>query len=587
MIRSILYFFIVMLLLQGSLCFALEPLINTTFLIQDVWGGIIGITLSPDGTPSEPGIVRPMTSEFPKFLGLEAFTDGAYQLMSNGYVLPIGNTKLPLFFWMPTRDPKDFTMLPGNQGGWLSAGKIIKKVGRYPPNLVLPPINRAINDLEYDPLRNRLILLFEDGEIAISTESAFQMISTLELTEDTGIQITFNPKQSNEFYVLTENAKVYHVTPDQAVLFPDIPSGLEGLARDIEYSLTGTGFYLLDGFGTIHACGGAQRVPTEPFTNNIAIDLEIIASGNIPQWYPTGWNTKVQLVPQTLSLDPGGYAKTMSVVIQEAENLSWFSTELRYDPALVTIPLEGIRNGEWWERVMNGSQVAASVEPKSGLIQLKGGSVFSPFEGPSGNGELVRLEVKTANPVSIATTTIDINHFYFADASPLNQYSTAEIVHSATIIIRPSRPRLFVQWSREGKEITNSPVKPGDVIRVELMVEDGSRIHEIVYGFRFQRDMMKFLGMVNGSAWKSEIPVWSEFDLPSQANQEEGLSMQTIRASTSRACTDKPGSLVILFFAVTGQGQGTITFDSIEIRNEEGNVMELKNDVSDISILSQ
>ncbi|RJP31548.1 MAG: hypothetical protein C4527_07485 [Candidatus Omnitrophota bacterium] len=565
---------------------AVEQSMNATFLIQNLWGGIVGIQLAADRTPSVPAVVRPMASEFPmtsrfpEVIGLEAFSEGAYQLMSNGYVHPIGNAKPPAFSWTFIRNTECFAIMPNGQGGWIAAGEIIKTVGR-PPNLIFPPMHRKVTDMEYATEKNHLIVLFEDGEIVICKPDSFEFLSSLELFDDDAIRVK---TIADGYYVLTKNANVFYVTKEKSELYEDVPDQLTGLARDIEISPFGVGFYILDGFGVIHACGGAPEVPTEPFTNDIAVDLEIIEINQLPQWYPIGWYTAVELIPHELALDPDGDAKSVSLMIHEAENLSFFSAELKYDPALLTVPVNGIKNGEWWESVMNGAQVLASFKSAEGVIRIKGGGSFSPFEGPSGKGELIRLDVKPKKNVRSATTRIEIQNFLFVDSSQFIQYGMANIISSATVVIRPSRPRLFLRCTLNDKVVDCNELngKPGDLLQIDIMAEDGSRISEFLFGFQFPCEILHFLGMVSGSVWRQDVVVRPEFEIPSVANQKGGLERQRITADASNACQDRAGALVNLFFQVTKTGEGRIVFDSIETRDKIDLKLELDVDINEV-----
>ncbi len=112
--------------------------------------------------------------------------------------------------------------------------------------------------------------------------------------------------------------------------------------------------------------------------------------------------------------------------------------------------------------------------------------------------------------------------------------------------------------------------KPGEILQADLLVEEGGRIVDVDFGFQFPTTELRFLGMAPGGVWSKEEAVWPDFAIPSKANQEGALTGQRIKADRAGACKDQRGALVILFFSVRSRGEGSITFDTIQIHDEKG-----------------
>ena len=564
---------------------AAEPPKAAVFLIQDVWGGIIGLSLRSDGILSEPELVRPMmgTQAFPVFIDLRVDATGGYQLTLFGAIVPIGGAKLAFFYWTPMGEAKSFALVPGGVGGWIASENYITSLGR-PPQLVFPPFHRTIMDLEYNAPEQKLTVLQEDGTIALCRRLMYEILDRLQLKEEKAIDVEEGP---DAFYVLTQGANIYRVTADQADPVPNPPKVKPGTARSLKRSPFGKGFYLLDAFGVIHAWGGAPAVPNEPMSVEAAVALEIIPTDTIPHWYPSGWNTEAALTPREITLDPEAPPKNLSLMIQGAENLSGFSAEIRYDPKVLTMAPDKIEVGEWWGKNVREAQVAASSE--KGLIGLQGGGAFFPYNGATGNGELAKIPVASVKGIDRATTTLEISNFYFRDASPGNLYQPGRIVDAATIFIRPSQPRLKLAWRIEGathstKELV---VKPGAIVQADLLAEEGSRISEIEFGFRFSSNLLKFLGMSPGDAWRKDSFHQPIFSIPSLINREGGAENQSIKAETAGACEDELGAIVSYFFTVTARGEGTMMAQSIRIRDGANQELDFRLDNSELSFASR
>ncbi|MBD3266315.1 hypothetical protein GF373_06560, partial [bacterium] len=331
-----------------------------TFFIQDHWGGIIGISLSPDFTPSEPNVVRPMisSSALPFILDLEIEPSGGFQLTYRGTLIPLGDKKPPSTPFLPSPYPTGFSMAAGGQGGWIAAGTYVKSVG-LPPRMVLPPLDSQtqITDIEYSNIQNQLGILMEDGTCYICYKRKYRQYSVgfansrsidLELIPD-GLFVLSNQSHVSRFSFDT-NERIEKSTPDLGA----------NIARDLEPSPFGDGFYLLDVFGVIHACEGAPTIPTEPLTVNAAVDLEILVDSAMPQWYPPGWKTVAHIEPNPIQVDPQGSARTVSIQVDGAENLTDFVTELRFDPTLINIIPNTVKPGRWWGDAMQGAHVGAS-----------------------------------------------------------------------------------------------------------------------------------------------------------------------------------------------------------------------------------
>lgn len=550
-----------------------------TFLIQDKWGVITGVSVSPTGIASEPEVVRGMLgSPYPLlFVDLEANSTGGIQLTSGSAIIPIGNAKMPVPIWSPSGEAICFTVAPGGAGAWIATGDSIKVVGRA-PQLVFPlPVeqNKPIMDLEYDPSGNRLIVLFGDGSLAICYSSQYEIDQTLALDDDVALDVEIS---SIGIYILTRNAKLYLLQPDQLHEVSGMPELGEGLACDFELSPFGDGFYILDIFGVVHACNGAPNVPTAPLSQDSAVDLEIIPLAKPPEWFPYGWNSQVQLNPQELLMDPSGPSKTVSLQIENAENLSGFVAEIKYDPKVLKIDPK-VRLGRWWEENIQGAQVVITPDAATGSLILYGGGTFLPFTGASGNGELVRFSVTPQSDIKSASSSIELVNFFFPDSNIIgfrgsypNFYHTAKIVQSVSVTIQTLQPKAFLTWdqSMQINEDSSQTFRLGEVVRVDLMLEHGISVQEITFSFTFPKNLLQFLGMTPGQVWNEDIPVIPLFDIPAVANKQGGLDNQVIHTATPGSFQSDQGSLVALFFAVSRPGDGAIDLVDLTIQDGTG-----------------
>ncbi len=554
---------------------------GATFLIQNRWGGIIGIALSKDLETSEVEIVRPPgdSNETPPILDLELAGEGGYQITGNGRVLPIGNVQLPDSFWSPLENCKGFALTKTGTGGWFFTRN--RLVGRgHRPDLVFPVFDekKEISDIEFDSTRQQLVILFENGEITVCTRKNIESYPPIELEEDHALDIEFSP---TGFYVLTHASKVYHVTKQEVEKIPFSIELGEGVSRDLELSPFGKGFYILTAYGDIYAFDGAPEIDTMPLTLDIAVDLEWIIKEDIPRWFPPGWDTEISFKSDTVALDPEGPPKMISLHIKNAENLSWFRTELHFDPKLITIDLSKVRAGVWWENNARDAPVAASLDVPNGNLTLQSAARFFAFDGASGSGELVRFPITPAGDTSSATTTLELNYGYFRVASPGNETpQKANVgISSCTVRIAPVNPVFDVSWSvTKPRSATQSLeiVQPGDIIQVALEVEEGSRIQEVNFDYRFSRETLNFLGITLGKAWNPEIPTLHTFTIPQRANEQEVVENQTIIAEQAGACRDEKSHLVLLFFEVKNEGIIEVEFPSLQVKGHRGQELEME-----------
>lgn len=547
------------------------------FLIQSKRGGITGLSLNANLESSPPVVVRPNPENVAyTVVDLETVPQGGYQLTANGRVLPLGAAKMPYTAWGTIRDARGLAMAPDIPGGWIAAENYIKKIGR-PPQLVFPAFYQGgpIADLEYDERGQQLVVVHENGVISLCGRREYAMFNPIPIEDGRAIDIEAAPLG---YYVLTEKGKVFEVNQNQAVLVHDDPDLGEGLVCDLEVPPDGIGFYLLDVFGVIHAFSGAPPVLTsEPLASPEAMDLEIVPGDSIPRWDPPGLHTQVAFRPDMIMLDPEGPHKAISLDIQYAEQLTGFYAQLQYDADIITLEPN---LGSWWERSMRGAPIDISMDPHDGFFSLRGGGSFSPYEGVNGGGELVKLMASPVKGVTSAVTVLKLTEFYFRDASLESVDRAARIVNACTVVITPIQPRLELAWhTGEQEHLTEEwTVKPGEVIRADIVVENGSRIRTFEFGFQFPNDFLRFLGMTPGEVWRDDVPVVPRFDLPSRANQQGRLEGQRIEAEEAGACLDRADALVSLFFAVTSYGQGEIRLTNPRGMDDDGQELGIATD---------
>ncbi len=530
----------------------------SVFLIQNKDGGIIGLSYSQSTKELNTDLVRPPSSEFnnPAIADLELVKGGGFQLAVSGALTPLGSLQYPTEFWRPLGACDHFALTPSGTGGWFVVNDHI--ITRNTPPLVFPSFNSGekIVDVEYDKISNRLVLLFENGEIVTCLSNSYQSINHLKLKNESAIDFELN---SEGFMILTNKPSVYHVTSATAECIQEIPDLSGELVCDLELSPFGEGYYLLSVFGDLHAFGNAPEIKTTPLGIPVAIDFEWMEGNTIPRWYPPGWNTTVSLLPPEVSLDPQGASKSLSINIENAENLSSFIAEIRYDPKYITVDLEGVQSGSWWEHTAREARVAASLDNKNGRLFLRSTSTFLPFEGSSGEGELLRFPIAANQSVTHVTTTVEMIEFDFGVATPGNMFfKPAPVkISSSTVWIAPIQPAFGLDWEMERKTRPgeSSVLQIGDIIRIDMMIENGSRIAGITFDFSFSRETMNFLGMTLGDVWEKAKTIVPQFDFPSIANEKGGLTNQRIFTMQAGACRDAPGTMIHLFFAITDSGK--------------------------------
>ncbi len=556
------------------------------FLIQNKWGGIHGVALDRNLSPSEPAVVRPniFEEQYSLIIGLEAFSFGGYQLTAMGKVFPIGEASMPFAAFSPIGNATSFVMMPEGKGGWIASRTTIKTIGR-PPRLAFPSFEShgLIMDLEYDSQQQRLAVLCEDGAIAVCGISKFTWMDALELKDDKPIDIEFTPKG---FLVLTELGRVYFVISEFMQQIPDLPQLGKGLACDLEISPLGSGFYILDIFGVIHACDGAPPVPTEPLTKDAAVDLEILLEDQLPQWDPPGMHTRVGWNDELVLLDPQGPPKQVSITVEKAEHMTGFMTQISYDPTKLMLEPHNVRVGSWWDKGVREARIKPTADHENGQLILQGSGVSFPFEGATGGGELARLAISPVPGVTDIISAVEIENFYFWDSYQVNNDHSGTVINSCTVHIAPIQPRLDFLWEKDGQWLdeTSREVLPGDIVRADIVVENGSRIRSFEFGFSFPNEFLRFLGMTQGSVWRDDISLIPYFDFPSKANENSGLRGQLLKAQLPGACQDQKGAIASLFFAVSSPGKGKIQVNSIQGIDDNGDVLTISSKNTFLSI---
>jgi hypothetical protein len=556
------------------------------FLIQNKWGGIHGVALDRNLSPSEPAVVRPniFEEQYSLIIGLEAFSFGGYQLTTMGKVFPVGEASMSFSVFSPIGNATSFVMAPEGKGGWIAAKTTIKKIGR-PPRLAFPSFDShgLIKDMEYDSQQQRLAVLCEDGAIAVCDISKFTWLDALKLEKDKPIDIEFIPKG---FLVLTELGRVYFVVSEFMRQIPDLPQLGKGLACDLEISPLGNGFYILDRFGVIHACDGAPPVPTEPLTKDAAVDLEILLEDKLPRWDPPGIHTQVGWNDEQVLLDPQGPPKQVSITVEKAEHMTGFMTQISYDPQKIILEPHNVRVGSWWDKGVREARIKPSADHENGQLILQGSGVSFPFEGASGGGDLARLAISPMPGVTETISAIEIENFYFWDSYQVNIDHSGSVINSCTVYIAPIQPRLDFLWENEGQWLDETSIKvlPGDIVRADIVVENGSRIRSFEFGFSFPNEFLRFLGMSQGSVWRDDISLIADFDIPSKANENSGLRGQLLKAQNPGACQDQKGSIASLFFAVSSPGKGKIQVNSIQGIDDNGDVLKITSNNTILSV---
>lgn len=559
------------------------------FLIQNKWGGIHGISLNAELKPSSPAMVRPdvVNLQNPLIIDLNAFSDGGYQLTNGGKILPIGNARLPYAAWTPVRNAVALAMTHGEEGGWIAVDNTVKKIGN-PLQLVLPTLdtNESISDIEYDPHQQRLAVLTRKGKIVLCNLQESKTVGTISLKKDRAIRIAFAP---DGFWILTESGKVYLWNEGKASQNKDVPALGSGNACDLETPRTGKGFYILDIFGVIHACAGAPAVPTEPLTQPAAVDLEIIPGTTLPRWDPPGLHTKIGWETDSLNLDPEGPSKSISLIVDQAEHMTVFLAQVYFDPAILTVDPSAVRVGAWWDKGLRVARINPVVDQKNGILKLQGSGDYFPYEGATGGGELAHFAIAPIKGVTEAVSVLEIREFFFRDAYQSDVDHACAIINSCTVHIAPIQPRLNFAWKKGAEWIGSElkPVKSGEIVQADILIENGSRIGFFEFGFQFTNSFLRFLGMTPGTVWRPDAEVKTRFDIPSRANQPGKLEKQTLEVTVPGACDDQKKSIVSLFFAVTAPGKGQIQLEGVQSRNIEGTIIDIKTEGNTVSFTGE
>lgn len=468
-----------------------------TFLIQDRWGGIIGISRTASGDISDPELVYPMSvSDLDvSIVDLVAFPEGGYQLTDAGAVIPIGYTR-PLPYSGASRGGAKALAVSSRLGaGWMAVPDYIRRLGPA-PQLVLPPmLNQGIpiTALVYLEDREELAILFQNGAIAVCSSDGYAQFIAPIADDDAAIAMAHS---SDGFAVLTRASRIYLVDEDGVQEYPHPPVLEIGLARDLKASPFGEGYYVLDAFGKIHACGDAPPIPTEPLTADAAVALEIVPGDSPPNWTPVVHDAQVRLSPSPLYLHPDGSSRQVALVIERANNIVGFDAEIHYNPAQITVDPKRAHGGEWWQRAMTEPLLRVSADTQSGVVKLSARGTFTLFGGASGSGEAATLMVSAAPNMREGEAELTLRNAYLIRAYPGQPQAVGD-VHSATVVIRAIDPRCGLRWRLENAE-ERQALRPGDVIRVDIVSEHGGRIQHILFGFEFSTETLRFLGMVPG-----------------------------------------------------------------------------------------
>lgn len=550
-------------------CVACHAASAATFLILDRWGGVIGASRTAAGELREPEVVRPwMESPEPVlFIDMEADVDGGYQLTQTGVLLPMGSAPPLQFAPSPAFNATALAMLPGGAGGWIAVDDYIKRIGRQ-PELVFPrELNqgRRLADLEYDRVNRRLAVLFEDGGLVVCSQQALVEYSAIKLKNDKALDIEID---GEEFLVLTKNANVVRLKKQSSALDADAPILTTKNAVDLEMSPFGEGYYVLDAFGVIHACGGAPKIETEALARADAVDLEWISTDKPPRWYPTGWNTQVALQPHSLRLDPEGSSKYLSLMIDGAENMRRFVVELRLDPTRLVVDPNGVLIGPWWNRNINTPNLKASYDESKGLLTLHGTGSATIVGGANGGGEAALVPIAPAPGVQAATASVAIEQFFFEDAALSYPYRLNAEPAPSIIQFQSMAPIINLEWSMQSPPMAKAPAT-GSVIRADVYVQHGGRIQALVFDMKFTHQTLRLLGMTPGDAWEPRVPLRVQFATPSLANPNGEINNQEIRALGSGACKDERGSMLTLFFAVQEPGAASVQFKKLMALDEK------------------
>lgn len=562
------YHFITLLL-----CITLQLNAKTILVLQDEWGGINGMSLPLQTGDTETQVIRPsLSNPIIGVVDLELLPNGGCQLFSDGSLYPVGKTRL-YSGSMQKDQANSFVLLPNGNGGWIASNNYIKTVG-YTHNIAQPPFKHPIQDLEYSQNLNSLLVLLQNGEIAICSTRGFTWVSEIELFQEKAIDLEI---RGNELYILSTGGKIYKSAnflsePITVQVIDELQQSDEQEWIDFEL-LPRNGILVLDRGGFIHSLDGAPQIPGQPIT---AIDFEIMEADQIPVWFPPGWNTSVVLQPDEIKLDPLGPEKSVSLWIQNAENLASFSTEIHFDSSLIKIGQQ-VSPGRWWQQNMSVRNLSSHINPdRKGVIYIRSTGFVSNYQGASGDGELISFHVSTVDGVESGTTTLSVQDFTFQNALPINPFISAEIGENPTVTIAPSQPKISFAWVKNNIPITDKTISyvPGEIIRADLLVQEGSRIQSCDMTISFSKEQMRYLGMSKGNAWLLDQPVNVNFPLPSTVKDQGILAPIELRVEKMGSCRDEPGSLISVFFQLKTNPvlmeTGWVEINNIEFKDHTG-----------------
>lgn len=552
-----------------------------TALIQDEWGGIIAITRDEGGAFGEPSLSRPLIpmQSGASIVDLIAYPDGAYQLSVMGNVIPLGEVRpLPVVSKL-TRPARAFAIDRQTLSGWLAVDDYLKLLGR-PPQMVFPPQFHqgiAVADIEYQDNQQELFVLFENGQAVRCTGENYQLLPQPEL-QGQAIDLEVIP---DGVMVLSASAEIWRLRGETLNPVDDAPEIEEGLVRDLEAVNAGQGYYLLDTFGMVYAGGNADPIPTEPLTVDAARDLEIVEGLAPPLLTSPSEDTRVSLQPEIVNLDPRGSPKRVSLVFDQVEKLTSFDAEIHYDPELISIDSR-VEVGEWWQRSLVSPHIRSTFDAERGVLRLTGSGSFAMFEGVTGAGTAAAFLAQAATDVEPVTTTLQLENVIIHQAFP-GPPQAMQDVGAATVHIRTLEPRFSVDWQQialPGVERESSPtLRVGDVVQVNLWVENGSRIQRFEFGFSFNREALHFLGMTPGWRSRSDLAFSSEWATPTTANQQGGLSNQILTILSPQTVPDQPTRLLQLYFEIQDQQPAEFRFTQLQAFDAQAQNMQFDREM--------
>ncbi len=502
------------------------------------------------------------------FIDFEVNDLGGYQLTQDGALLPMGQAP-PLQIALNAKfNAAALSITPNSAGGWIAVDDYIKRIGRQPELVLYRGLNQGklLVDIEYDSAKRRMAILFEDGSLVVCSQQAPLVFPQVRSGEDQPVDIEF---YDDKLVVLTQRGTVYRVDQTTSKVDQSAPTLSNSGAVDLEFSPFGDGYYVLDNFGVIHACGGAPAIETERLERPDAVDLEWISSDEPPRWYPTGWSTQVDLDPDMIRLDPEGQSKYLSLRINGAENMRRFVAELRFDPALLMIEPNRVSIGPWWSRSINTPNITASVdEDDQGLLRLHATGSATIVGGANGGGVAAVVPVAPAPGVKSSTATVSIDQFFFEDAALSYPYRLNTETAPTLIQFQSMAPLLGLEWTMQTPAESGFPTV-GSVIRVDLFVQHGGRVQTAVFDMKFDNQSLRLLGVTPGEVWAPYVPLDVQLATPSLANPAGEINNQTIQALESGACQDARLSLITMFFEVQQPGRATVAIKNLNLYDEK------------------